>query len=92
VIPFSKIVTTECKKSHKTSVGRHWLVKTIKLSTFSFGLVKHGYRTLGSGDHNGDEDGTESLVVHYVKEQKNKGLIQLKQVTNTKKTSHSLLH
>ena len=92
MIPFSKIVTTECKKSHKTSVDRHWLVKTIKLSTFSFSLVKHGYRTLGSGGHNGDEDGTESLVVHYVKEQKNKGLIQLKQVTNTKKTSHSLLN
>ena len=90
MIPFSKIVTTECMKSHKTSVGRHWLVKTIKLSTFSFSLVKHGYRTLGSGGHNGDEDGTESLVVHYVKEQKNKGLNHLKQVTNHNKSPHSL--
>ena len=92
MIPFSKIVTTEYKKSNKTSVGRHWLVKTIKLSTFSFSLVKHGYRTLGSGGHNGGEDGMESLVVHYGKEQKNKGLIQLKQVTNTNKSSHSILN
>eukprot|EP00092_Neocalanus_flemingeri_P046363 GFUD01052133.1.p1 GENE.GFUD01052133.1~~GFUD01052133.1.p1 ORF type:complete len:140 (+),score=40.22 GFUD01052133.1:123-542(+) len=85
VIPFLKIVSTECRQDHKTSITRHRLVKSLRLSKFSFGLFKRGYRTFdyeyeAGDDETENKDGYTSITIHYVEEDKEKGLIKLKQI------------
>jgi len=79
-IPFNKIVCTECKKLSKNSVASHSLLRSIRLSTFSFSLFKRGYRTIDK-DYEASEQDSDSLVIHYVEELTHKGLFKLKQIS-----------
>jgi len=85
VIPFNKIVSTECSHSHKTNIARPTLFKSLKLSKFSFSLFKRGYRSLDHAyeacEESIDKEVSDSITIHYAEELKEKGLIKLKKVT-----------